>query len=99
MTDEFFKVESSVKLEFNAEKNRWSREVPLKNTSADSTIAYALRTRNPDLFLFKGPHKGLLQPGDCRSVLMFCNEAPTGRNVIQLLYELHNAQLTPDFAQ
>jgi len=53
MSDDFFKVNSSVKLEFNSDKNRWAREIPLKNTSSDKTVAYALRTKNPDLFLFK----------------------------------------------
>ena len=99
MSDGFFKVETNVTLEFNSDKNRWSREIPLKNTSTDSSIAYALRTRSPDMFLFKGPHKGILQPGDCRSVLMFSNDEPVGKNAIQILYEIHSTEENIEFAQ
>ena len=52
MSTDFFKVCDSIVLEFNTEKSRWSREIPLKNTSTDKLIAYAMKTKNPDLFMF-----------------------------------------------
>lgn len=47
-----------------------------------------MRTRTPDRFLFKGPHKGLLMPGDSNSVMIFSTEEPTGDESIQLAYEI-----------